>query len=317
MDKNLNHTEHKTPVLENIFIWDQDKDQTYTNEYLPIQQNAQLASHLLTFSKSPGKHFTMHEGLEKGAVLTLTPKIQERMSFPRVNDNNDNKLCKMHLNGGELHLKHENASFDSSIFFGVNGDLDLLLQNEAKLVINNFSSTNFGKYCITKLKDTSSIEISDTEHQSIIDISSAIHLEDDSSIILNAYNIFSKNTFNCSGSAELNIKASFYEIELANFNIADSAKISVLNRNDNIPVFDFGTVDVNHPVYNGNPYKEGLFNLTKKIGFFIYNPTIEFSATSFSDLHLELLLANKIIKTNNKIKLKQRSLGGCKYLISL
>lgn len=303
-----------------IFIWNSEENQTFTAEYGTQEATDKFNSG--TYWKIPGTEFTMDEDTA-GMTLTLKSKAQSTIAFPWVNGGDENPLpCSINLKNGTFSLVLFNQSLSSTLNMGNEGPLHLSLSNSAKLKASNFSYMFFGKQCTTVLRDNSAIEICPDESGSGdgVFVLNPIKLEDSSSLILKVQGMASiQNTIICQDNSVVNISAEYIGAAgLARFDMYDSASVTILNNDEDKPVFNFGTIE-GSGTYNGNAYQDGLFNFIKRIGFFIYNPRVEFSAIQFSDEHLSLLIKNNIIKIsgdNNKKTLKQHSLGGNRYSIS-
>ncbi|WP_373226093.1 hypothetical protein [Enterobacter cloacae complex sp. ESBL7] len=299
--------------MDKVFIWDPENDQTFTAQY--GTQNASLKDNYESFWKIPGKNFTMHEDTD-GMALSLIPQNTMKMSFPWVRENDDDPLpCEINLKNGHLVLNYDYSALGSDVLFGVSAVLNLSLYNNARLSINNFASAIFGKYCVTQLKDVSSIDISFVKDNaqaqladpgSIFILEGPVSLEDSSSMRLNCFSIYYAKTISCEGNSTLSLEALQHQAEFATFNISDSATITIVNKNESSAAFDF----------ENKSYSPGLFNFVKKIDFDTYNPKVTFSATIFNQIIMNKLLSLGVIKTNyNKRKITFRHEGGNRYSI--
>lgn len=296
------------------FTWVSEQDQIFTAEYGTQSAGLNIQNH--AFGKIPGKSFTMHKDT-KGITLTLSPKEQVRMAFPWDDESDGNvQLSSMTLNNGTLALEFLTGQLGDDLSLGFDGPFNLTLSNSAKLKANNFQSATFSKYCTTYLNDESSIELPSVKHDAsqpqsnnlnyLVNIESAITLNDSSSLTIKSFSTYINGTISCSGKSTVDISSNNVVIHNAEFIVSDSTLVTISHEDVTTPVFDF----------ENKTYGVGLFSFHKKPDIDAYTPVITFTATAFNQIIMNSLLKNEIIKNNYKLQsLKWKSEGGNKYSI--
>ncbi|MGV3346552.1 hypothetical protein ACGVWS_12715 [Enterobacteriaceae bacterium LUAb1] len=295
--------------MAKIFLWDPDQDQVFTADY--GTQYAALKEPSTTFWKNPGKTFTMHEDTA-GMTLTLRPSRQIKMAFPWDDESDGNgPLTSMHLKNGTLALEFLTGNLGDDLFFGFDSPLNLSLSNHAKLTADNFASAQFSEHCTTHLKDSSSIALSlappsPASEYSFTVIQSPITLTDSSSLIIHSPSVYIHNTISCSKNATVNIHSNEVIVKTASFHVSDLASVTLLHKDETIPVFDF----------EKQPFGQDLFSFDAPLDSNANSPVITFTATMFNQIILNRLMSQGTIKNNYPQRsLKWKHEGGNKYSI--